>query len=203
MATPTSYNATLHELLKTDPKTCKPVNQDMDAVQLAMLQALRDRAGKEAWQRVTFTLLSMLVSASIMAAFNVSSFYTGVSVVVGSAARKLLINYTFASWQYETTHPDAIIKLIEAIYMKRHEVDLVGEEELYRMLQELIRQPELLKSLTGSSLKGALSPHYDKLSQKDRDKLEHLDKLERKGFDVDKLREELLAKVHGGDDLNM
>jgi hypothetical protein len=76
----------------------------------------------------------MLVSASIMASFNVTSFYTGVSVVAGTSARKLLINFTFMSFQYETTHPQTIIKLIESIYIKRHEVDLIGEEENYRML---------------------------------------------------------------------
>jgi hypothetical protein len=62
----------------------------------------------------------------------------------------------FGTWRslvYETTHPDAIIKLIEACYMKRHEEDLVVEEENYKMLQEFVRSPELLKAFTGLSLK--------------------------------------------------
>jgi hypothetical protein len=76
----------------------------------------------------------MLVSASIMASFNITTFYTGVSVVVGGIARKALIFFTFSGFAFETTHPDSIVKLIEAVYIKRHEVDLVAEEELYRML---------------------------------------------------------------------
>jgi len=46
---------------------------------------------------------------------------------------------------YEVTDPMPIIKLIEAVYMRRHEEDLVGEEECYRMLVEIVRSPELLK----------------------------------------------------------
>jgi len=48
--------------------------------------------------------------------------------------RIALIYSTYTAWMYEITHPDAIIKLIEACYVKRHEEDLVGEEETYRML---------------------------------------------------------------------
>ena len=73
--------------------------------------------------------------------------------------------------------------------MKRHEEDLIGEEETYRMLQEIVRSPELLKAITGSSLKGSCDPHLDRLTSEDRAKLQHLDLLERKGFDVSKLKQ--------------
>jgi hypothetical protein len=52
--------------------------------------------------------------------------------------------------------------------MKRHELDLIGEEECYRMIQEIVRQPELVKALTGTSLKGSIDPAYDKLKPEDR-----------------------------------
>lgn len=145
------------------------------------------------------TLLSMLISASIMASFNITTFYTGVTVVVSGMLRKGLIFLTFMGIQYENTHPDPLIKLIEAIYIKRHEVDLVGEEELYRMLQEIVRQSQLLKHLSGSSLKGPIAPIYDKLSDEDKKKLQHLENMERKGFDITKLREELLERVKQDD----
>lgn len=141
----------------------------------------------------------MLVSASVMASFNITTFYTGVTFFVGGMARKALIYFTYMAFQYETQHPEAIIKLIEAVYIKRHEVDLVAEEELYRMLQEIIRQPELIKQLSGTSLRGAMDPIYDKLAPAEKSKLEHLDNMERKGFDVQKLRDALLERVHGDD----
>ena len=59
--------------------------------------------------------------------------------------------------------PDPIIKVIEYIYMKRHEEDFYGEEEAYRILQEIVRSPELFKALTGSSLLGSCDPDLDKL----------------------------------------
>jgi hypothetical protein len=99
---------------------------------------------------------------------------------------------TWRGWVYETTHPDALIKLIEAVYMKRHEEDLIGEEECYRMLQEILRSPELLKAITGSTLKGSCDPRLDKLDEADKLKIEHLDVLERKGFEVYKLRRRIL-----------
>jgi hypothetical protein len=144
------------------------------------------------WWRVKLTLFSMMVSASFLAAYSVSTFYTTVVIVVGGAIRPILINYVHKSWQYETTHPDPLIRLIEAIVMKRHEEDLVGEEELYRMLQEILRQPELIKCLTGSTLKGSSDPIFDKMTPEERRKLEHLETLERKGFEVGKLKDEMV-----------
>lgn len=137
-----------------------------------------------------------MVSASFFASYNITTFYSGVTLILGGQVRIALIYSTYTAWMYEITHPDAIIKLIEACYVKRHEEDLVGEEETYRMLQEIVRSPELLKCLTGSSLKGTLDPANDKLDPEDRKKLEHLEKLERKGFDISKLREELLLKTN-------
>jgi predicted DNA-binding transcriptional regulator len=83
---------------------------------------------------VKFTLFSMMVSASIFASFNITTFYTTIVIVAGSSIRPLLMFGSWTGFVYETTHPDAIIKLIEACYMKRHEEDLIGEEETYRML---------------------------------------------------------------------
>jgi hypothetical protein len=131
----------------------------------------------------------MMVSASIFAGFDVTTFYTTVVLVIGSSLRPAFLYGTWRGWVYETTHPDAIIKLIEAVYIKRHEEDLIGEEECYRMLQEILRCPELLKAICGSTLKGSCDPRLDKLSDDQRKKVEHLDILERKGFEVEKLKQ--------------
>jgi len=76
----------------------------------------------------------MMVSASVFAGSSVTTFYTGVTVVVATMLRPMLITSTYMAFLWETTHPDAVIKLVEACYMKRHEEDLIGEEETYRML---------------------------------------------------------------------
>jgi len=66
------------------------------------------------------------------------------------------------------------------------------------MLVEVIRSPELMKLLTGATTKGDCDPLLDRLSEKDIEKLKHLDRLERldKGFDVEKLREEITANAN-------
>lgn len=77
-------------------------------------------------------------------------------------------------------------------------MDLVSEEERYRMLQEIMRSPELLKALTGSSLKGATDPNIDKMPASVRKKIMHLELLLNKGYDVEKLKVALL-KEHAPD----
>ena len=56
------------------------------------------------------------------------------------------------------------------------------------MLQEIVRQPELVKALTGTSLKGSIDPAYDKLEPEDRKKLKQLDDFERKGYDAEVIK---------------
>ena len=119
-----------------------------------------------------------------LASYNVTTFYTGVTIIVANLLRPNFIFSTYMAFLWETTHPDAVIKLVEACYMKRHEEDLISEEETYRILQEIVRSPELYKALTGSSLRGSCDPKRDQLRPAERQKLEHLDKLERRGFDV-------------------
>jgi hypothetical protein len=136
----------------------------------------------------------MMVSGSFLAGFSIKTFYTGVVLLAGSSIRPAFLYGTWRGWVYECTHPDAIIKLVEAVYMARHEEDLTGEEETYRMLQEILRQPELFKAITGSTLKGTCDPSLDRMPKSDQRKMEQLELLSRKGFEVDALKEAILKK---------
>jgi len=146
------------------------------------------------WRRVRFTLFSLMISGSVFAKFSPMSFYTGFVLLVGSFIKPAFLYNTWCAFTYEVTHPDAIIKLVESVYMKRHEEDLYMEEENYRCLQEIVRSPELFKALSGSSLAGGCAPILDALSPEDRRKLEHLTMLEKRGFDVEKLKKRLVAR---------
>lgn len=95
---------------------------------------------------------------------------------------------------FEVTENKGIIKLFEAVYIHRHEQNLREEEEVYRMIVEIYRSPELFKALTGSTLKGDCDPKLDKMDPKTKEKLLHLEKLEDKGFDVEELKTRLLAQ---------
>lgn len=82
------------------------------------------------------------------------------------------------------------LKLIDATYIARHEKDLIKEEETWRMLQEIIRCPELFKAITGHNAKGAIDPQLDDLRDDEikMKKLRHLELLERRGFEVEELK---------------
>lgn len=79
--------------------------------------------------------------------------------------------------------------------MYRFEQDLYNEEETYRIVQEIVRSPDLMKALTGSSLRGQLDPMLDKFTEEDKKKYRHLERLEaRDKFDVTKLKEAIINK---------
>lgn len=137
----TIFEGALAPWMEVDPATCKPVAQlnetstaaDRQAQYLAQA-SLRRYDNEVIWDRLKFTLFSMMVSASVLASYSVTTFYTGVTIAVATLLRPMLITSTYMAFLWETTHPDAVIKLVEACYMKRHEEDLIGEEETYRML---------------------------------------------------------------------
>jgi len=79
--------------------------------------------------------------------------------------------------------------------MYRHEENLLQEEETYRMVQEIVRQPELLKQITGSSLKGEIEHAFENFDDAQKEKLKHIEEFDRLGFDVQSIREALIAKV--------
>jgi hypothetical protein len=102
---------------------------------------------------------------------------------------------SWMAWIYEASHPDVIIALIETCYLARHEENLKLEEETYRMLVDIMRSPELFKTLTGSNLKGETDPNLDNITDIKKKKLLHLDKLELRGFDVEALRRKELNSL--------
>ena len=58
-----------------------------------------------------------------------------------------------------------------------------------------MRTPDLLKSMTGSSLRGQLDPKLDMFEEEDRKKYRQLERIESKNkFDVSKLKENIMNK---------
>jgi hypothetical protein len=150
------------------------------------------------WITFRMTLFNLLVSGSILSSFNLQTFYTTIVLVISSYMRPICMFYSWCGWIYEASHPEVIIALIEACYLARHEENLYLEEETYRMLIDIMRSPELFKSLTGSNLKGITDPHLDHVSEKKKRRLLHLDELEQRGYNIDALRKKEL----NGEELN-
>lgn len=101
-----------------------------------------------------FTVFSQLTSIGFLQGYSIMTFYTGIVVLMGSMFRPILMSYTCRAFVFEATYPDPILRLCESVHLARYQRDLMGEEQNYRLLQEILRSPELLKSLTGSCLKG-------------------------------------------------
>lgn len=143
--------------------------------------------------RLKLVLFSMAVASGFLATYTPQSFYMMVLFTLHLSVRPIFIYPNWMGFVYEATKTDAIIMLIHGIVISQHEEDLVGEEEQYRMLQEILRSPELYKNLCGSCLKGATDPSLDKLSDEKKKKLAHIEKFEQKGFEVASLKHKLLG----------
>lgn len=144
------------------------------------------------WSPIVFILFSMKVATGFIAAYTPSTFYFVLVYGLSATVRGLFIFSTWAGYTYELTNPEPMMKLIECCYMMRHEENLIAEEECYRMLQEIIRQPQLYKQLSGTSLTGSMHPDLDHLNKEQKKKLAQLDNLERKGWDVASLKYKII-----------
>lgn len=135
---PTVRPASELPYLEVNPVNCIPIRAPpANASALAREQTgagTVDSSATSDWERLTMTLFSVLVSGSLLAAYSPTTFYGTIVYVASTTLRPIFIYGTWRGWIYETTNPDPIIKLIECCYMRRHEEDLVGEEETYRML---------------------------------------------------------------------
>jgi len=107
----------------------------------------------------------MVVSNSFLAGYSMQGFYFLVIMGISGLLTPICMFYTYTGWLYELTHGMVFLKLIDAVYMGRHERNLNYEEETWRMLQDIVRCPELCKALTGSNCRGSLDPKLDDLDE--------------------------------------
>lgn len=145
------------------------------------------------WSPITFTIFSMKVATGFLATFTPMTFYVVLVYGLSATVRVAFIFNTWMGFTYEVTKPESFMKLFECCYMMRHEENLIAEEECYRMIQEIIRQPDLYKQMTGTSLAGSMHPNLDHLNKQQKKKLAQLDKLERKGWDVGSLKDKIIS----------
>ena len=123
------------------------------------------------WGHFTLTLFNLLVGVSVLADYSITGLYLAILYAAGGVLRPVCLFGSWKGWIYESTRVGKIIGLVRACYMGRHERDFKLEEETYRMLQEIMRSPELFKALTGSCLRGAADPLLDHASPETKEKL--------------------------------
>jgi hypothetical protein len=83
-------------------------------------------------------------------------FYMGVALIVGQTFRSSFIYKGDRVFIVDSKDTGSLLNLIECIYIARIEKNIKKEEELFHVLLELLRSPELLLHITGTSLREKL-----------------------------------------------
>ena len=87
---------------------------------------------------------------------NVIVFYGAVIYVIASVFRSAFVPRTWEIDIKDAPFTGDILKICQSIHVYRVQRELVKEEELYHILIDIMRSPEMIKSLCGSSLKKKL-----------------------------------------------
>jgi len=94
---------------------------------------------------IIFTTFSDLISSDLFSTGSITAFYITVTVVVGAGLRSMFVYKGDRVFVVDSPNTDALINVLNAIYIARLEKNLKKEEEYFRILLEVLRSPELLK----------------------------------------------------------
>lgn len=89
-------------------------------------------------------------------------FYLGAAFTIGTLLRTIVMYKTDRIFICDARDPTLIRNLIACIYRQRLEQNLKKEEELFFLLFEILRSPELFKHITGTSLRVELEDEAEK-----------------------------------------
>lgn len=85
--------------------------------------------------------------------FSFTYLYISVVYVIAKLFRTGLVPITAMIYIYDALNPDDLLMLIETINLYRLKGRLVEEEELYYLLIDVMRSPQVLKAICGDSIK--------------------------------------------------
>lgn len=104
---------------------------------------------------MTLQIFSDLISTGFWSEASILGFYLGTAMTIGALFRTIVMYKADRIFIVDARNPERIRALIAAIYRQRHEQNLKREEELYFLLFEILRNPQLFTHLTETSLKGS------------------------------------------------
>jgi hypothetical protein len=104
---------------------------------------------------LTFEIFSDLVSGGFLGATSIMGFYAAVAYLVGSTLRSIVVYKSDRIVCCDVPDASSIINLCDCVYTQRLEGNLKRyylmfnlydrEEELFFVLMEVLRSPEMLK----------------------------------------------------------
>lgn len=105
---------------------------------------------------VEVQVFSDVISEGFFGEGSIMAFYLGTTFAVGTMLRVILVYKADRIFILDGRDPRLIRNLMDCLYRQRLEGNLKKEEELFFLLFEILRSPELYKHLTGSSLRGQI-----------------------------------------------
>lgn len=116
----------------------------------------------EQYKEIEFITFSELISDTFTS-YNIITFYVTFILLFGRELRNFLENPFEKIIMNEMPYPDQLIKICEGIKLARYKNELVKEEELYYLLMDIFRSPEILKIMTKSSFKEIIDKQQNKI----------------------------------------
>jgi hypothetical protein len=129
-------------------------------------------------QGIHLKVFSDLQTNSLFADASLFAFYLGTALTIGTMFRVIVMYKMDRIFIVDAKDPDKIRNLITAIFRQRLEGNLKREEELFYLLFEILRNPQLFTHLTGSSLKGDMDSEYLKKEEERKRELASLKQAE-------------------------
>ena len=104
-------------------------------------------------QGIDLQVFSDIISEGFFASSSILGFYLGAAFTIGTLFRTIVMYKSDRIFICDARDPTLIRNLIASIYRQRLEQNLKKEEELFFLLFEILRSPEMFKHITGTSLR--------------------------------------------------
>jgi hypothetical protein len=126
----------------------KHINNNNSYWTFDSLNQLKNESYDEGIYFITFTDLY----SKITFGYDVLTFYITFIYFAGTLIRQLFLGQAERVIYTEMVNPNKLINVCEGIRISRIKKDFVQEDRLYYLLIDLMRSPEIVKSITKSSL---------------------------------------------------
>jgi hypothetical protein len=102
---------------------------------------------------LSFFIISKRILPSSIVSLGLISFYITIIYALSKVFRAAMVPITSSIFITDAPSPDDILMLCETIHLYRLKHMLVEEEELYFLLIDIMRSPQIFKAICGDSIK--------------------------------------------------